>query len=65
MEAVTTGGRARRPRKKYLHPDKLVFLVVGDPKAVEEGSDKHAERYSDFGPVTILPLRDPMTLEAE
>lgn len=51
--------------RKYLHPDKLVFLVVGDPQAVEQGSDKHPERYSDLGEVTILPLRDPMTLQAE
>ena len=51
--------------KKYLHPDKLVFLVVGDPKAVEKGSDKRPEKYSDFGPVTNLPLRDPMTLEVK
>jgi zinc protease len=64
VEAVTPGG-VLEAAKKYLHPDKLVFLVVGDPKAVEEGSDKHPERYSDFGPVTILPLRDPMTLEAK
>ncbi len=49
--------------KKHLHPDKLVFLVVGDPEAVEKGSDKHPEKYSDFGPVTILPLRDPVTLK--
>lgn len=49
--------------KKYLHPEKLVFLVIGDPEAVETGSDKHPEKYSDFGPVTILPLRDPVTLE--
>jgi predicted Zn-dependent peptidase len=49
--------------KKYLHPDKLVFLVVGDPDAVETGSDKHPEKYSDFGPVTVLPLRDPVTLK--
>ena len=49
--------------QKYLHPDKLVFLVVGDPEAVEQGSDKHEERFSDFGKITILPLRDPMTLE--
>jgi zinc protease len=49
--------------QKYLHPDKLVFLVIGDPEAVEKGSDKHDERYSDFGEITILPLRDPMTLE--
>ena len=54
----------------FLNPDidsvdKLVVLVVGDPEAVEQGSDKHPERYSGFGPVTILPLRDPMTLEVE
>jgi zinc protease len=51
--------------QKYLHPDKLVFLVVGDPDAAEQGSDKHAEHFSDFGKITVLPPRDPMTLEAE
>jgi len=51
--------------QKYLHPDKLVYLVVGDPEAVKAGSDKHDERFSDFGEITILPLRDPMTLEAK
>jgi predicted Zn-dependent peptidase len=51
--------------QKYLHPDKLVFLVVGDPDAVEKGSDKHDQKYSDFGEITILPLRDPMTLQAK
>ncbi len=51
--------------KKYLHPDKLVFLVVGDPEAVKMGSDKQDDRFTDFGEITILPLRDPMTLKAE
>ena len=51
--------------QKYLHPDKIVFLVIGDPDAVEKGSDKHAEHFSDFGETTILPLRDPMTLEPQ
>ncbi|MGD8627444.1 MAG: pitrilysin family protein [bacterium] len=51
--------------QKYLHPDKLVFLVVGDVEAVERGSDKHPERFSDFGEITVLPPRDPMTLEVE
>ena len=64
MQAVTPDD-VLAAAKKYLHPDKLVFLVVGDPKAVEAGSDKHPEHYSDFGPVTIVPLRDPMTLEAK
>jgi predicted Zn-dependent peptidase len=62
MRAVTPDS-VLEVAKKRLHPDKLVFLVVGDPEAVEAGSDKHPEKYSDFGPVTILPLRDPMTLE--
>lgn len=64
MKAVTPDD-VLEVAKKYLHPDKLVFLVVGDPGAVEEGSDKHPEHYSDFGPVTNLPLRDPMTLEVK
>ena len=34
-----------------------------DPEAVQQGSDKHADRFSDFGPITILPLRGPMTLK--
>jgi zinc protease len=64
MEAVTPDD-VLAAAQKYLHPDKLVFLVVGDPEAVETGSDKHDERFSDFGEITILPLRDPMTLEVE
>jgi len=48
--------------QKYLHPDQLVFLVIGDPEAVQKGSDKHDERFSDFGQITIIPLRDPKTL---
>jgi len=51
--------------QKYLHPDRLVYLVVGDPEAVLQGSDKHDERYSDFGAITMLPARDPMSLEVK
>jgi zinc protease len=64
MEAVTPDD-VLAVAQKYLHPDKLLFLVVGDPEAVQEGSDKHDERFSDFGEITILPLRDPMTLEVK
>jgi predicted Zn-dependent peptidase len=62
MEAVTPDD-VLAAAQKYLHPDKLVFLVIGDPEAVQQGSDKHSESFSDFGKITILPLRDPMTLE--
>lgn len=64
VEAVTPDA-VLAVAQKYLHPDKLVFLVIGDPEAAEKGSDKHPEHFSDFGPITILPLRDPMTLEAK
>jgi predicted Zn-dependent peptidase len=49
--------------QKYLHPDRLVLLVVGDPEAVQEGWEKDPARFSDFGEITILPLRDALTLE--
>jgi zinc protease len=64
MEAVTADD-VLAAAQKYLHPDKLVFLIVGDPEAVQKGSDKHPERFSDFGDIKILPLCDPMTLEAK
>jgi zinc protease len=64
MEAVTAED-VLAAAQKYLHPDKLVFLVVGDPEAVQKGSDKHQESFSDFGEITILPLRDPMTLKVK
>lgn len=63
MKAVTADD-VLAAAQKYLHPDKLVVLVVGDPDAVKVGSDKHDEKVTDFGDITILPLRDPMTLEA-
>ncbi len=62
MEVVTPDD-VLAAAQKYLHPEKLVFLVVGDPETVQKGSDNHEERFSDFGEITILPLRDPMTLE--
>jgi len=62
IEAVTPDD-VLAAAQKYLHPDKLVFLVVGDPEAVQNGSDKHDERFSDFGEAVIIPLRDPMTLD--
>ncbi len=64
IAAVTPQG-VLAAAQKFLHPDRLVYLVIGDPEAVAAGSDKHAERISDFGQVTVLPLRDPVTLEAE
>ena len=55
----------RRVAKKYLHPDQLVILAVGNVKAMREGGfDKAPElKFDDFGRVQVLPLRNPDTLK--
>jgi len=62
FQAVTPEA-VRAAAQKYLHPDKLVYLVVGDPDAAIAGDDKHPDRYTDFGEVKLIPLRDPLTLK--
>ncbi len=54
-----------RVAKKYLHPDKLVILGVGNVDDMLKGYDKHPVKFTDFGlgEVKRLPLRDPLTLE--
>lgn len=53
-----------RVAKKYLHPDQLVILAVGDADAIFSGGHDKAPnvKFSDFGHVTRLSLRDPDTL---
>ena len=51
--------------QKYLHPEKLAYLMIGDPDAIQAGWDKDPVRPADLGSVTILPLRDPVTLEVK
>lgn len=55
----------RRVSRKYLHPDQLVILAVGDVEAMRKGGyDKAPDlKFDAFGPVKILPQRDPDTLQ--
>jgi zinc protease len=46
-----------------IRPDEMVFLVVGNIAEIMAGHPDHEARLTDFGPVTELPLRDPLTLE--
>jgi len=62
MKAVTADD-VLRAAQNYLHPDKIVFLVVGDSEAIQQGWEKDPVKFSDFGEIMILPLRDPLTLE--
>jgi predicted Zn-dependent peptidase len=52
-----------RAFKAKVHPDRMIVLVVGNLAEIMDGHPDHEARFTDLGPVTRLPLRDPLTLE--
>lgn len=65
IQAVTAAD-VMRVGQQYLHPDRLVFLVVGNLEEMLAG-DASNPQYSlekmSPGPVTRVPLPDPLTME--
>jgi predicted Zn-dependent peptidase len=55
-----TAGDIRSAAEKYLHPDKLIVLVVGDAGAIERGNPDKPE--FKLGAATKIPLPDPLTM---
>jgi len=49
--------------KERVDPEKMIFLVVGNIAEIMAGHPDHEASFTEFGPITELPLRDPMTLE--
>ena len=49
--------------ERRLNPDREIVLVVGNVEEIMAGHPDHEARFTDFGEIHRLPLRDPMTLE--
>jgi len=45
-----------RVAKKYLHPDNMIFLIVGDIEKCKAGGSKYKGSLEDFGKVNIIQL---------
>ena len=63
--AAVTREDLQRVARKYLDPDRMVVLVVGDWDAIAPGDQGKRASMAEFfgGQVKHLPLRDPLTLE--
>lgn len=63
--AAVSKADIQRVAKKYLPPERLVLLVVGQKSDILLGHPDHAVRLGDLvgGRIVDVPLRDPLTLE--
>ena len=63
--AAVTPKQIREAAKKYLNPEQLVMLIVGDWEAIQPGDADGRASMAEFfeGAATALPLRDPLTME--
>jgi predicted Zn-dependent peptidase len=63
---AVTADDVQRVARTHLLPEKMILLVVGNQEAIDQGDEKHAvtlEALAPGGKVTVLPLRDPMTMK--
>jgi hypothetical protein len=50
--------------QKYLHPEKMALLIVGDWEPCNKGGDKWPGPLEKLGKVHRITLADPLTGEA-
>jgi predicted Zn-dependent peptidase len=65
IEAVTAAD-VQRVARTHLVPERMAVLVVGNQKEIDLGDPKQPVTLASLAPggrVTVLPLRDPMTMK--
>lgn len=60
IKAVTKD-KVMEAAKKYIHPDKMVIMIVGDYEPCNQGSDKFPGPLDRLGKVHRVKLLDPLT----
>jgi len=60
IKAVTKA-RVQEVASKYIHPDKLAVMIIGDWEPCNKGGDKWAGPLDKLGKVHRVALPDPMT----
>jgi predicted Zn-dependent peptidase len=63
VKAVTKA-RVQEVAQRYLHPDKIAIMIVGDWDPCNKGGDKWPGPLDKLGQVHRITLRDPVTGEA-
>ena len=63
--AAVTKADVQRVAKKYLTPEKVAILIVGDKDVILKGHPDHPVNLDSLAPGGIkdVPLRDPFTLQ--
>jgi zinc protease len=61
--AAVTAADVQRVAQKYLTPEKLVTVVVGNKDDILLGYPSHPAKLSDLGNIIAVPLPDPLTLQ--